>query len=137
MISQSSLLPPASNPRSNLESLSPQAAGTAKSISKLLGGDAWKTQSIGQLGLIQTKAASSLQALKRAVKTSLQIPQVATVEAGLFNTDLVEALTRAYHQRMDRNSKKHRDGSFHQDLITPDYEQANELLKGKIEQDGV
>ena len=80
--SQSSPLPPAPTPKTNLENLETHAAATAVNISKILGGDAWKTQSIGKLGLIQTKGAVALQSLQRAIKTSLQLPQVANSEAG-------------------------------------------------------
>lgn len=102
----------------------------------MLGGDAWKTQSIGKLGMIQSRSHQSLKALQAAVQMSLQIPQVATVGVGLFNTDLVEALTRAYHQRLNDGSRNRGGGHFCQDLTAPDYQCANELLKGKIEKDG-
>lgn len=120
---------------SNLGNLSSKAAATARSISKLLGGEGWKSQSIGKLGLINTQSSPGLQALQRAIKRSIQIPQVAPSEAGSFNSDLVEAFIRAYHQRVSSSSMKRGERDF-LCLIISDYEQANELLKGKIEQDG-
>ena len=133
--SQSAPLPSATNPKSSLENLEPRAAATARTISKLLEGDAWKTQSIGKLGLIQTKSYKCLSALLRAIKTSLQLPQVVPSEAGFVNSDLVEALTRAYQQRV-RNPKKYGGGGNLENLSLLDYEKANELLKGKIDGNG-
>jgi hypothetical protein len=121
---------------SNLESLTPQAAVTARSISKLLGGGGWKSQSIGNLGPIQTRSQPALRGFLRLVKTSLEVPQLSKSEpSGLFNSDLVEALTRAYHQRTSTLSSKSRVSHFW-NLGTSDYEHANVLLKGKIEGDG-
>lgn len=120
-----------------MKNLTSNAAATARSISKLLGGDGWKIQSIGELGPIQTKGGDALRALLRAVKTSLEIPQLSKSEAGgLFNSDLIEALTRAYHQRIS-NPKSHGDKMFTNTVGLSDYERANVLLKGKIEDDGV
>lgn len=133
--SQSAPLPSASIPKSNLENLGGAATGTARKISKLLGGEAWKTQPIGSFGFIQTKSPKRLQALQRVVKTSLQIHQVATVEAGFFNSDLVEALTRAHHQRLT-DPKNPGDRLFTDRLSSSDYERAKELLKDKIEENG-
>lgn len=115
--------------------LTPQAAEAARAISKLLGGESRKTQSIGKLGLIKTKSGTGFSALKRAIKTSLQIPQTAKSEAGFFNPDLLEALTRAYHQRI-RNPKKRHGGDYLKNLSLLDYEKADELLTGRIRQDG-
>lgn len=120
---------------SNLENLVPRAAARARSISKLLKGEGWRTQSIGLLGTIQTRSHSSLEALQRAVKTSLQIHQTADSEAGFFNSDLVEALIRSYGQRIS-DPKRYGGGNYIKNLSLLDYEKANELLKGKIEEDG-
>lgn len=133
--SQSSFLPQAPTSQSNLENLESHAAAAARTISKLLGGETWKSQSIEKLGMVQSRSHQSLRALHGAVQTSLQIPQVATAEAGSFNSELVEALTSAYSLRIS-NPKKHAGGDYLKNLSLLDYEKANELLKGKIRQDG-
>lgn len=120
---------------SNLESLTSQATRVATSVSKLLGGDQWKTQSIGQIGTIKSRGHDSLLALLRLVKTSLEIPQVSEQDAGLFNSDLVEALKRAYHQRIN-DPREPGDRRSVDSLGLSDYERANELLRGKVNQDG-
>lgn len=107
----------------------------ARSISKLLGGDQWKTQAIGQIGIIKTRSEDYLQVLRKLVKTSLELPQVSEQDAGLFNSDLVEALIRAYHQRIT-SPEKHGEKIYTNRLSVSDYERATELLRGKINQDG-
>ena len=133
--SKPSLLSSNSTSNHELANLSHGAATAARTISRLLGGDAWKSQSIGNFGMVQTESEKKLQSLVRLVKTSFQIPQVANSEAGSFNSDLVEALIRSYHQRISI-PKKRQDKSFINILILSDYERANELLRGKINQDG-
>lgn len=72
---------------------------------------------------------------RESARASLQIPQVAQSEAGFFNSDRVEALTRASHQLLGSlKVKKGQNDLFH--LGRSDYEKASELLKGKIEGNG-
>lgn len=66
------------------------AVGTARRITKLLGGDAWISQQIGKLGTIQTKSYGSLKKLEDAVKASVASQSVAE-GAGLFHSNLVKA----------------------------------------------
>ena len=121
---------------SNLENLPSSAAQVARTISKLLGGEGWKSQSIGKLGPIQTRGHSQLAGLVRLVKTSLETPQLPKSDRnGVFNSDLIEGLTRAYHQRTSGCLGKSGDKYFW-NLGLSDYERANELLKGKIEGNG-
>lgn len=120
---------------SHLEYLGPAATITALSISRALGGEGWKNQSIGKLGSIQTKSRNSLHALLGAVETSLKLVQLPKAKPGSFNSDLVEALNRAYHDRINTSNKVN-GAVFTNGLERSDYERATELLKGKIEEDG-
>jgi len=56
------------------------------------------SQSIGKLGTIQTKSAGPLRKLEDAVKASL-VSQLVVEDTGLFNSALIEALVRAFHER--------------------------------------
>jgi len=71
------------------------------SISKLTGGSQWRSHSIGQLGLIQSKSYAALAALRELVKGSLNAFPATQENNGMLNKDLVEALVK-YQRRQER-----------------------------------
>jgi len=110
-----------------MEDLTRNALMPARRISKLLGGDAWMSQRIGQLGTIQTKNDSSLRKLEDAFNASL-VSQSVVEDTGLFNSALIEALVRAFHERQIASSlKKGTRNDFN--LVVIDYQRAAELVQ--------
>ena len=85
------------------------------------------SQPIGKLGTIQTKNQISLKKLEAAAKASLA-PQLASAGAGLFNSALVEALARAFHERQSVPRRKGTGPSTF-NLRSDDYQRTSELLQ--------
>jgi len=104
-----------------MKDLNKEALYSTRWISKLLGGDAWKSQPIAKLGTIQSKSYQPLNKLEVAVKASIASQSV--IEgAGLFNSNLVKALVRAFHERQSTGPS-----AFF--LRSDDYQRAAELLQ--------
>lgn len=106
-------------------------AAVSGSISRLLGGDEWKSQEIGEIGkVVETSSFYALQLLKEAVEVSLKLSPSSDQRNGLFNSVLVEALVQAVGENQEGREQSE-DASC---LNARDFKRAGDLLKAKLKE---
>lgn len=121
---------------SDLTGLEPNALAVVKSVSDLLGGDGWRSQSIGNLGPITSRAGHPLRALRKLVETSMKDPDIATSRNGCFSDLLIEALIRGFDKRQKDFVPVRGGGKSLFSLGAADYTIASDLLLSKIVNEG-
>lgn len=114
----------------HLNDLPPGAAKIAKDISTTLGGEQWKSQSIGMLGPIPSRSEHTINPLRTLAETSVKLSGAYKLKNGFFPPDAVDAMVAAYQHRQDQSRAGAGRSSYK--LGKADYVKANELLEEKL-----